>query len=197
MLKLGVKIKFSINDEDFFYLEGRFNDHILRKASFPDLVKEISPVFQSITDVYHDAMHDDGRLLGQEKIKLQELLDIMFYIFLAIRLHLISQGGKLKSHFTSYLDEEHPKFNYSEVDTGFQLSGKMTMSRVNKIKTFENWYNYNFSRKVKYFLSELKTSWMDKRLSQEETEKLICSIDSLLYSLIIIHFKLKIGKITL
>jgi hypothetical protein len=194
MLKLGIKINFNLSEEDYFYIDGRFNNHILKQTSVSTLVKEISPAFQSVKDYYHDAMKGDRRLLGQEKIKLQDLLDSLFHLFLAIRLHLGSSGDEMLRHFTAYPDENHPKFTYSEVETGFQISGKLNISRVNKIQTFEEWFNQSLSKKIKNFLEELKTSWQDKKLTQEEIDNLIFKIDSLLYSFIIIHFKLKIGK---
>ena len=97
--------------------------------------------------------------------------------------------------FTSAKTLEHSGFRFTNNEKDFNIQAKLESKRVLKIDNFRIWLNENLSVKIKEFLGKLREGLADRKLDDAEKSEIAAVIDEIIYTLVIIHLKLKVGQI--
>jgi hypothetical protein len=168
-------------------VEILFDSEILRHE-LPGLFRNTIGYASKINAQYEYFMNRDGKILGQERVKLLESLDNLFInlVMLRVRLESLHQtaGDSRSSNRSSsvHIENRHNKV---------VISGRIVQEDLFGIKNFNSGYETLILDKIKTLLILYKNSIQGDTIQEHGFEKMYSMIDEIFYNIVAVRYNLE------
>jgi hypothetical protein len=173
---------FSLNDNGELFIRWNINT-AYTKLTLNELISLLIQEYKHTGGVYDAFVRNDGKLIGNEKVVIIRNMRDIIQLTVVIKNLLLTKYIDKKDKFTlletKFLDE------YS-----FQVSYKFKPEELDQVKSVRDWYDNYFKVHILSFTEDMKLALEDKIITSEEAIGLSKTLDEILLSAVVLHYKL-------
>ena len=169
-----------------FKIEVRLDSDV-SEQELSQLLKNTIVIATNIKKQYDLFMAEEGKILGQERIRLVESLDNLFTFLVLMRIHL----GKNLSMDPVIIKQLDIKVPIAVKHNKFSIQGKLRREDLYGMQNFTKGFTIPIYEKIKVILIKYKSVLNGESLLNDSVLGLYRTFDNILYNLIVLRYNLE------